>query len=185
MCRVLNKRHRTCAHVPAESLHVVFECLFVIGSRRIVVPCIPVQHLTSVSLEISHTEHFDMYSQIPIISEMEACIAIKTSGMESALVGLCGDQYTLGRAGATGTAGTAMAVPVFEEGKNLATKRLEWPGYELTLRARIYMHLRFIVAAGRQVKQLNRNFDVMASFKKEDVHDVPDQAFCFPFLVAS
>ena len=53
-----------------------------------------------------------------------------------------------------------MAVPVFEGKKkkkeekkrfaesNLATKRLEWPGDEPNA-ARIYMHLRFIVAAGR------------------------------------
>ena len=45
-------------HAPVESLHIIPQCVFLIGSRRIVVPCIPVQHLTSVSLEISHTEHF-------------------------------------------------------------------------------------------------------------------------------
>ena len=33
----------------------------------------------------------DTYSQILNISEMETCIGIKPSGMESALVGLCGD----------------------------------------------------------------------------------------------
>ena len=67
------------------------------------------------------------------------------------------------RAGATGTAGTAMAVLVIKEEikrgrkkrrkkkrfaeSNLATKRLEWPGDEPNV-ARIYMHLGFIVAAG-------------------------------------
>ena len=68
--------------------------------------------------------------------------------------------FAMTRAGATGT---AKAVPVFEGKKkrsvtelNLATKTLEWPGDESNA-AHIYLHLRFIVAAGRRVTVYNPN----------------------------